>query len=112
MKFPKFLATLVLAPVLAACAHPINAGTVTGRDFTPAHTSIVPVAHYVTVCSGIGSSRRCSNEFTGYTYIPVFHPDDWELHIRNPKQDGWVGVSQRDYLAHPVGSHWTRAQAG
>lgn len=104
----KSLSSLLSLVLVTGCGGPpVNAGTVNGKQFIAAHTDIVMIPQFITLCT-----PTCRTQLTGFIPFQEYHANDWELDIRHADKGNihfdWVSVTQSDYNAHDVGSHWTR----
>lgn len=107
-----------------------NTGTVINKDFTPAHTDMVPQQQY--------AGEDCTSTYDSYTksynrtcspryitiWVPVFVPDDWDIEIQNCNvyhkdgrlwvdKDGdakcfkkWIDVDQTTYSVATMGAKY------
>lgn len=110
------LAAAGLAVLTAAgCGTPITSGTIIGRDYEPAYTSIYLQPNYTEICTPSASGgSTCTSELAGFTPIPIYHPESWELLIRPDHADGgkrkpgWVDTDAYGYDHAQIGAHWSK----
>lgn len=88
----------MLVPVfLVACGGP-SSGVVVRKQDIAAYTS------YTTDCAMRNTKGQC----TVYVNTPHHHAEEWQLFIRNDKNDeGWVDVTRDEYDRAVQGMHWS-----
>lgn len=85
--------TAVLSGVfLAGCGAP-ESGTVTKKDYDSAWTQMV------TNCHPVGKTQVCNT-------TPIYHPEHWQLRLKNGTKEGWRSVSETEYNKYKVGDQY------
>lgn len=67
---------LCMLLLLSACTPPLEKGYVYAKQYTPAWTQLLMQPY--TFCTGSGVEREC---ITNYTYVPVYHAEQWNIDI-------------------------------
>lgn len=101
---------------LAGCGTPITHGTVIGKQDDPPYTQIIQIPQYrqsctlepVTINGTTTEEEECTQVLSGYLPMPIYHPEDWELNIRDGKRVGWVDVGPDEYNSISIGDKWKR----
>lgn len=93
---PRSLAFAVTAACLVAgCGDPMTTGTVTGGDYQPAATIMIPVTN----CAG--NPSVCT-----VTMIPQFVPEHWVLNLDDGSRKGAVEVTEQIYSRCLIGERY------
>jgi len=106
--------------LLAGCGTAITSGVVLGKKDVPAHDITRWVPHYRTTCRttyvysssqhGYTSSYSCQMLYAYSLPVSRYVPENWQLHIHNSQQDGWVSVNEVTYNSQAVNSGWQAAE--
>jgi hypothetical protein len=100
----KAIAVGVAALALAGCST-IKSGTVTDKDYTAPWVQIMPGTSGRQECYGTGTTRTCTY-IPGTPSYPVYHSADWELRLKNSREEGWREVSESEYNRYEVGQQY------
>lgn len=111
------VACAVALGALAACSDPAVHGTVTGKTYIPAATTMQMEPYYgqrctmeivVVVVNGTDEDEDedvCNQVVLGERLTPVTTPDCWQVTVTG-KQGGSVCVTQAQYDAAKLGGQW------
>lgn len=94
------IAVACIAFVVVLCAagcSPISAGTITRKDFTPAH-----VNSWIW-CHPVGKVTICQP-------MTTFVPDEWTFQLVEGEQTGWVDVTEDTFNRYEVGDFFEAAR--
>ncbi len=90
---------------LAACGG-ITHGTITGKQYRPAHQYIEMEPIYGTQCIGSGKSLSCNATITAWIPETMTSPECFRLDLRAGKRTGSVCVAASDYATAHIGGTW------
>lgn len=90
-------AALLTVAVATACGDgdpDLPGGYVYDRSYTREYTTQIPIQH----CSGGGMVGKVYTPPVCWTqWIPMTHPEHWDLYLTDGKTKGWTSVSESTY---------------
>ncbi|SKT46373.1 hypothetical protein [Mycobacteroides abscessus] len=92
----KLFAVLASVLLVAGCSQ-IKSGTVVDKHYSPAWTQYSTTQQ----CSGTGTSRICIPIIT-----PTYWPEEYELRLKNSREEGWRNVTPAEYDRYKVGDKY------
>lgn len=98
-------ATAALTVSVAACGG-ITHGTITGKQYVPAHQYVEMEPIYGSHCSGYGKNFSCRTVITAWIPETMTDPECYRLDLRAGKKTGHVCVAASDYATAHIGGTW------
>jgi hypothetical protein len=107
---------LVVLMLTAGCGDTLSQGTVTGKEFHPAHNDVMLMPIQTgNICSTSGGTYPVTTCTPIYTYIPynVYVPDQWVFKLEDCDDSGkckkgHAYVDKGTYEATAVGKYWSK----